>query len=436
MSDVVRAAGGVIVRDGIAGPEILLVHRPQYRDWTFPKGKAEGNETDEQCALREVQEETGLVCELLDELEPTDYHDGRGRPKRVRWWRMRVTGGAIAFDDRGRRGRLVVTGRGRGATHLSARPPPARRDRRLSYAAARAAASSSAAPSRRPPRATVKRRSSSRPTSARMTRPATSVSARSGASPCIFTSLRFDRTESVATSASRSSASNCRPTSLPATRAVPPVVRARSGRGGVTPANAARADGAQLDELGGGRRIRADDLTCQPERADVVRTHPGRTQQRCAHDDLRRAPTDVDDADDLGELVRSRHRAFPRQPTLVVGAQDAHGPARRGRELPQQAIRAGALPARGGDDRLDESDTRLAGVPGEPACVRRGLVDLRRVQRTLASDGAAEPEKRARLVDRRDRRPVDVGDEQTPRVGADVDDPDPHQVMFPDAQDG
>ena len=46
-----------------------------------------------------MEEETGLVCELLDELEATDYHDGRGRPKRVRWWRMRVTGGAIAFDD-------------------------------------------------------------------------------------------------------------------------------------------------------------------------------------------------------------------------------------------------------------------------------------------------------------------------------------------------
>jgi len=44
---------------------ILLVHRPRYDDWTFPKGKAEGDETDEHCALREVLEETGLRCRLV-----------------------------------------------------------------------------------------------------------------------------------------------------------------------------------------------------------------------------------------------------------------------------------------------------------------------------------------------------------------------------------
>jgi 8-oxo-dGTP diphosphatase len=82
---VVRAAGGVVVRDG----EVVLVHRPKYDDWTFPKGKADGDETDEACALREVHEETGLRCELDDELPSSEYVDSRGRPKRVRWWRMR-----------------------------------------------------------------------------------------------------------------------------------------------------------------------------------------------------------------------------------------------------------------------------------------------------------------------------------------------------------
>jgi 8-oxo-dGTP diphosphatase len=81
----VRAAGGVVVRDGA----VILVHRPKYDDWTFPKGKAEKNEADEACALREVHEETGLRCELGDELPSTEYVDSRGRPKRVRWWRMR-----------------------------------------------------------------------------------------------------------------------------------------------------------------------------------------------------------------------------------------------------------------------------------------------------------------------------------------------------------
>jgi 8-oxo-dGTP diphosphatase len=82
--NVVRAAGGIVERDGL----VLLVHRPRYDDWTFPKGKADEDESDEDCALREVWEETGLRCALEDELQSTNYVDARGRPKRVRWWRM------------------------------------------------------------------------------------------------------------------------------------------------------------------------------------------------------------------------------------------------------------------------------------------------------------------------------------------------------------
>src|SRR5690348_17472848 len=66
---VVRAAGGVIMRDGSLGEsELLIVHRPRYDDWTLPKGKAERGESDEACALREVEEETSLVCDLETEV--------------------------------------------------------------------------------------------------------------------------------------------------------------------------------------------------------------------------------------------------------------------------------------------------------------------------------------------------------------------------------
>ena len=85
---VVHAAGGVVVRDGPDGPEVLLVHRPRYDDWSFPKGKRDGNETDEETALREVAEETGLACVLGRELGQARYQDHRGRPKIVRYWLM------------------------------------------------------------------------------------------------------------------------------------------------------------------------------------------------------------------------------------------------------------------------------------------------------------------------------------------------------------
>jgi 8-oxo-dGTP diphosphatase len=98
-NDVVRAAGGVPVRDGEDGIEVLVVHRPRYDDWTFPKGKREPGETDEECALREVREETGLECALGDELPSSSYVDGRGRPKVVRYWRVRVLSGEVVASD-------------------------------------------------------------------------------------------------------------------------------------------------------------------------------------------------------------------------------------------------------------------------------------------------------------------------------------------------
>ena len=95
----VRAAGGVPVRNGATGVEVLVVHRPRYDDWTFPKGKRERGETDEECALREVLEETGLRCVLEDELPPTTYVDRDGRPKLVRYWRVRVVEGSVVPND-------------------------------------------------------------------------------------------------------------------------------------------------------------------------------------------------------------------------------------------------------------------------------------------------------------------------------------------------
>ena len=77
---------------------MLLVHRPAYDDWSFPKGKAEPGESDEECAVREVEEETGLRCSLGRELPSTEYADPKGRSKMVRYWVMEVVGGSLQFE--------------------------------------------------------------------------------------------------------------------------------------------------------------------------------------------------------------------------------------------------------------------------------------------------------------------------------------------------
>ena len=70
------------------------MHRSRFDDWTFPKGKAKRDERDEACAVREVQEETGLDCRLGEELPSTAYRDGKGRDKRVRYWNMSALEGS------------------------------------------------------------------------------------------------------------------------------------------------------------------------------------------------------------------------------------------------------------------------------------------------------------------------------------------------------
>lgn len=90
----VRAGGGVVRRRGPAGLwEIVLVHRPRYDDWSLPKGKVDPGENVPAAALREVEEETGLVCRLLDLCGETAYLDRKGRPKVVSYWMMEVLAG-------------------------------------------------------------------------------------------------------------------------------------------------------------------------------------------------------------------------------------------------------------------------------------------------------------------------------------------------------
>jgi 8-oxo-dGTP pyrophosphatase MutT (NUDIX family) len=93
----VLAAGGVVWRrNDHGGLEVVLVHRPRYDDWSLPKGKLDPGETDEQAAVREVEEETSLIAALGPELPTTTYLDRSGKHKRVRYWAMTVVSGRPA----------------------------------------------------------------------------------------------------------------------------------------------------------------------------------------------------------------------------------------------------------------------------------------------------------------------------------------------------
>jgi phosphohistidine phosphatase SixA/8-oxo-dGTP pyrophosphatase MutT (NUDIX family) len=99
----IKASGAVLWRPGsFVGtsldaepePEIALIHRPRYGDWSFPKGKAEPGEHPVLTAVREVEEETGYPSALGRRLPSTEY-EVLGRPKRVKYWAARAADGGV-----------------------------------------------------------------------------------------------------------------------------------------------------------------------------------------------------------------------------------------------------------------------------------------------------------------------------------------------------
>ena len=88
-------------------PELVVIHRPRYDDWSLPKGKLDPGESFEDAALREVEEEIGVRCRLGAELPPVAYRDNKGRAKVVRYWLMEAVDGCdVRAQRRGRRDAL------------------------------------------------------------------------------------------------------------------------------------------------------------------------------------------------------------------------------------------------------------------------------------------------------------------------------------------
>lgn len=100
MEQTVRAAGGVVYRTRADGAvEVAVVHRPTYDDWTLPKGKLEPGESDQEGAIREVEEETGLRGVIEGRVGAVSYRDRHGRPKRVVYYLMRSNSGEFEPND-------------------------------------------------------------------------------------------------------------------------------------------------------------------------------------------------------------------------------------------------------------------------------------------------------------------------------------------------
>ena len=96
---MIEAAGGVVVDLAKSKPRYLLIHRPAYDDWSFPKGKLDRGEKHRDAALREVKEETGLVCDVLAKLSPVNYTTPNGNTKRVKYWLMQARSGTFIRND-------------------------------------------------------------------------------------------------------------------------------------------------------------------------------------------------------------------------------------------------------------------------------------------------------------------------------------------------
>ncbi|MEW5809028.1 MAG: NUDIX hydrolase [Actinomycetota bacterium] len=99
-TEPILAAGAVLWRpqETTGVPEIAVVHRPRYDDWSLPKGKLERGETEPVAAVREIEEETGFRAHLGRRLTSVSYPVD-GVPKKVRYWVARSIRGEFAPND-------------------------------------------------------------------------------------------------------------------------------------------------------------------------------------------------------------------------------------------------------------------------------------------------------------------------------------------------
>lgn len=98
----VLSAGGIVVRTSPEGWSVLLVGDGKPGAWRLPKGMQEPGEAIENTAAREVEEETGIACEVVSYVGATGWsytYDGIVWDERAHFFLMREGGGAARLTD-------------------------------------------------------------------------------------------------------------------------------------------------------------------------------------------------------------------------------------------------------------------------------------------------------------------------------------------------
>ena len=102
--DHVWSAGGVVFEELENQNKVLVCGFSELNSWRLPKGKPDGMETPRETALREVQEETGILTEIVGYIDSIKYSyidssSGTRFYKTVYFYLMRPLGGDISFHD-------------------------------------------------------------------------------------------------------------------------------------------------------------------------------------------------------------------------------------------------------------------------------------------------------------------------------------------------
>ena len=97
----VEQAGGIVFRQDRAGISILLVRAKRDPSaWIFPKGHIEPGETARATAVRETQEEAGVLGEAIGEIGDPQEFEWAGRWYRVQYFLIRMTSESDETDGR------------------------------------------------------------------------------------------------------------------------------------------------------------------------------------------------------------------------------------------------------------------------------------------------------------------------------------------------